>query len=381
MALLQIARQGGAQHPADGALTTTTSSSSSGGGSSSILATIVAAIAAARNPARETIGTNLKWLSNFERQEHRVVKLELSQGEREVYARIEENIASKLAGNASAAEARSGKRGRGGAARAGREAEGAEAEGLMQLRLACAHPQLTGFWLSLQAEGQVVGGDGGGMSLSMKEILERMMTMAQQDMEKHERELCRQLTHLSLVTLQMEKFVSARGTAGVVGAGRRLIRFADEDSEAAAGREDRVSCTQGTSGSADGGDSGTGRSTEEAHSSTASPSVGASARAVALEILTKAVRVADDGIQVLGNAGTKQSNLQTSAGALKSWRMVELGLYRTLVQIYTQLADECQPGTEGYCVVCSEAEKAPVCHEIAKRPSCAEKKLQVRFSN
>jgi hypothetical protein len=57
---------------------------------------------------------------------------------------------------------------------------------LLQLRLACIHPQLTQYWRELSSELQL---DQGG-ALSMEEILKRMVEAAQLHLQNHERELC-----------------------------------------------------------------------------------------------------------------------------------------------------------------------------------------------
>jgi hypothetical protein len=51
---------------------------------------------------------------------------------------------------------------------------------------------MTRFWTRLDSEAQIVPG-GGSTSLSMTEVLERMMTMAIQAMESQEREMCKQV--------------------------------------------------------------------------------------------------------------------------------------------------------------------------------------------
>eukprot|EP01043_Picozoa_sp_COSAG02_P086289 COSAG02_NODE_23767_length_709_cov_0.716393_1_plen_82_part_10 len=61
----------------------------------------------------------------------KLIKLELTTAEREIYNRVLKGIRSAAV-----------------------HGELAESE-LMQLRLACAHPQMTRFWSSLQTEGQV----------------------------------------------------------------------------------------------------------------------------------------------------------------------------------------------------------------------------------
>ena len=103
---------------------------------------------------------------------HRLIKLELTTAEREVYSKIHAEVQDAAAAT------------KGG----GQLVEG----DLMQLRLACAHPQMTRFWTRLDSEAQIVPG-GGSTSLSMTEVLERMMTMAIQAMESQEREMCKQV--------------------------------------------------------------------------------------------------------------------------------------------------------------------------------------------
>jgi hypothetical protein len=87
------------------------------------------------------------------------------------------------------------------------------------------------------------------------------------------------------------------------------------------------------------------------------------------------VRVADDGLQVLEKDGEKQTQLETSAGALKSWRLVEIALYHVLAEVFQRLEDqpmpeEPHPESIVQCVVCSKADK-PVSHERCKRRQCA----------
>ena len=280
----------------------------------------------------------------------KLVKLELTTAEREIYNRILKGIRT-----------------------AAKDGELAESE-LMQLRLACAHPQMTRFWSSLQTEGQVQGTQGGGTSLSMSEILERMITMAQQDMEKHERDLCKHLTHLALAWL---KKPAAGGTSrkkkkkGKVA--RKSIRFADEDAAAVEAREAELQdATEEASNSdedvGDGDDDGSGKSAAAA----GPPQEPAQ---LALQELSKAVRVADDGLQVLQAGGLKQTQLETSAGALKSWRLVEIAMYRVLAEVFQRLDEELSPEaleaeSVCECIVCTTAEKR-VSHKRCKRRQCA----------
>lgn len=55
---------------------------------------------------------------------------------------------------------------------------------LLQLRLACIHPQLTAYWRELSAELQL---EGGGGALSMEEILKRMRDGAQLELQARHR--------------------------------------------------------------------------------------------------------------------------------------------------------------------------------------------------
>eukprot|EP01046_Picozoa_sp_COSAG06_P078860 COSAG06_NODE_26395_length_616_cov_0.551257_1_plen_165_part_01 len=71
----------------------------------------------------------------------------------------------------------------------------------------------------------------------MSEILERMITMAQQDMEKQERDLCQHLTHLALALLKTPTAGTPRKATKKTKASRKQIRFADEDADAAEARE------------------------------------------------------------------------------------------------------------------------------------------------
>ena len=266
----------------------------------------------------------------------KLVKLELTTAEREIYNRILKGIRTAAV-----------------------HGELAESE-LMQLRLACAHPQMTRFWSSLQTEGQVQGVQGGGTSLSMSEILERMITMAQQDMEKHERDMCKHLTHLALALLKTPTVTTPKKQAS-----RKRIRFADEMVDAEVREADDHSDGQSE--------------TETQPADTDSqPTVAASSAEnarQALLVLTKAVRVADDGLQVLEKDGEKQTQLETSAGALKSWRLVEIALYHVLAEVFRQLEDdptpeEPLPESIVQCIVCSTA-ATPVSHVRCKRSQCA----------
>jgi hypothetical protein len=261
----------------------------------------------------------------------RLVKLELTTAEREIYNRILTDIRK---------DAVQGKL--------------TESE-LMQLRLACAHPQMTRFWASLNAEGQLQV-QGGGTSLSMSEILERMITMSQQDMEKHERDLCKHLTHLALCMLKRPAATVTRK------ASKKRIRFADEDAATAEARCAAISAAPQRDQRAEAGEA-------------ASPVRSAPSAHQALLVLGKAVRVADDGLQVLQEGGEKQTLLETSAGALKSWRLVEIALYRVLSEVYEHLEAEPTPqapypASICECVVCAKPGKQ-VAHERCKRRQCA----------
>ena len=279
----------------------------------------------------------------------KLVKLELTTAEREIYNRILKGIRSAAV-----------------------HGELVESE-LMQLRLACAHPQMTRFWSSLQTEGQVQGGaQGGGTSLSMSEILERMITMAQQDMEKHERDLCKHLTHLALALLKKPTAGTPRKTKKKTKASRKQIRFADEDADAAEARE---AATEAALQSDDDDDNADGGAVPTSTAAAAAAVSSDEPARQALTMLTKAVRVADDGLQVLEKGGEKQTQLETSAGALKSWRLAEIALYRVLAEVYQRLDEEplpeaLLPESICECIVCTKADKH-VSHERCKRRQCA----------
>ncbi|KFM24288.1 E3 ubiquitin-protein ligase SHPRH [Auxenochlorella protothecoides] len=73
-----------------------------------------------------------------------------------------------------------------------------EAEFYGQLRLACTHPQLTRHWKNLQSDLQLTLGG----TLSMEEIMQRLVDKAQFELQNLERALCATLNTLALVLVE-----------------------------------------------------------------------------------------------------------------------------------------------------------------------------------
>ncbi|PRW05825.1 E3 ubiquitin- ligase SHPRH [Chlorella sorokiniana] len=126
--------------------------------------------------------------------------------------------------------------------RASKQAERLElaaADNLSQLRQACIHPQLTRAWREMAAEGQL----GMGTTLSMEEIMQRLVDQAQFDLQEAERNLC---THLNTLAMRlMAKADDAAAPAKQSGGGRAAAAAAaaagsDEEGESGDDDEEAV---------------------------------------------------------------------------------------------------------------------------------------------
>ncbi|KAL6782339.1 hypothetical protein ACKKBG_A06415 [Auxenochlorella protothecoides x Auxenochlorella symbiontica] len=137
-------------------------------------------------------------------------RLAFQPGEAEFYGQVLERTRVARARLRFLQEAAGGA-GEGGAGRAG-QAQGhrkkaktglsrAEEEalaGATQLRLACTHPQLTRHWKNLQSDLQLTLGG----TLSMEEIMQRLVDKAQFELQNLERALCATLNTLALVLVE-----------------------------------------------------------------------------------------------------------------------------------------------------------------------------------
>ena len=225
----------------------------------------------------------------------------------------------------------------------------------------------------------------------MTEILERMLTMGIADMEKSERDLCKHLTHLALVIMKQatdDGTIKSKKKRGGRAGRQPTIRFVD--TAAAAGDDDDDNDAEVHDDAAkEAEDSNlqpknTPRTTAAGASAAAEERVTGHGRSeaaleVALEALTKAVKVSTDGIQVLLPGGQKQTNLQTSEAAIKSWRYQEIGTYTVLSELYTQLHLRGNASGKCVCIICSKETRGNdqlQFHEAADRRACALREMQ-----
>lgn len=207
----------------------------------------------------------------------------------------------------------------------------------------------------------------------MMEVLERMLTMEINDMEKSERDLCKHLTHLALVYAKEGDTVGSSASKKKISKKRPTTidpaSNSDSDSSSATDKD-----TDGNGPS--------GESSQTAAAAAAVVSTGLmSGDGAALVALTKAVKVSTDGIQILLPGGLKQTVLQTSEAAIKSWRFVEIGTYTILSELYGRVvasgrrlaAEACD------CIVCSKetrGDKQLQSHAAGERAACALREMQ-----
>ena len=137
----------------------------------------------------------------------------------------------------------------------------------------------------------------------MEEILARLKDISLADMQNQERGMCRGLTQQALAVLR-EARLRAQKLSGVL-----LARGARPPQ------------------SAHGGAVGQGECERAAHkcSEAGSRVVLAGANRRALELLQKSAKVCEDGVQVLHDGAVQNTQLQTNAITLRTWRLLELG--------------------------------------------------------
>ncbi|GAB4816117.1 hypothetical protein N2152v2_003163 [Parachlorella kessleri] len=180
---------------------------------------------------------------------------------------------------------------------------------LLQLRLACIHPQLTRHWQQLSSDLQLnMGG-----TLSMQEIMQRLVDKAQYELQEKERALCAHLNTLAMALL---------GTAGKAAAG--------------AGKGQK-----GDGGEEEGEPGPSSPATKKRRRSGGQPP--REAQQEALSLLEQSYRVGEKGIDALDTPLDKITDLDditAAGGTIVAWRKLQVNTEHQLALLYRALGRE-----------------------------------------